>query len=279
MQTNNIEKETLGVIGVGTIGGTLVGGLIDNGVMKPDQIKGSTAHEESAKEAEERYGIEVGTDNLAVARSSEVVLLAVKPQGMNGVLKEINSAVRSDQLIITLAAAVKTSYIEERVEAEVPVVRAMPNTPATVNEGMTVICPGEHAGEGELELARDIFASVGRVETLKEEKLMDAVTGLSGGGPAYGYLLIEALSEGGVKVGLPRELATILASQSLLGAAKMVLDTEEHPAKLKDMVTTPAGVTVDGLMKMEEGGVRVALIKAVVEATEKSSQINLETED
>jgi len=156
-------------------------------------------------------------------------------------------------------------------------VRSMPNTAITVNEGATVLVAGTHAGDDDLELAKEIFSPVGLVEVLSEEQLMDAITGFSGSGPAYGYLIIESLIEAGVRVGLPRDRATKLAAQSLLGAAKMVLETDEHPAKLKDMVTTPAGVTVDAVMKLEEGGVRVAFFKAIEEATEKSRQLKIDS--
>ncbi len=154
----------------------------------------------------------------------------------------------------------------------------MPNTAITVNSGATTLVAGEYASETELELTKAIFEPVGLVEVVKDEKLMDAITGFSGSGPAYGYLIIESLIEAGVRIGLPRERATKLAAQSLLGAAKMVLETDEHPAKLKDMVTTPAGVTVDAIMKLEEGGVRVAFFKAIEEATEKSRQLKVDEE-
>lgn len=271
-----LEELHLGVIGVGTIGGTLIEGLINNQVMDRSKIRGSTAHQKTMEEKQEKYGIETTTDNKEIVKDSDVVVLAVKPQVMEKVMTQIGEEIRNDQLVVTLAAAVTTKYLEGFLGPEVPVVRAMPNTAATVKAGMTVICPGKFAGDDDLDLARQIFSPVSKVETLQEEKLMDAVTGLSGSGPAYGYLIIEALIEAGVKVGLPRKLANVLASQSLLGAAKMVLETGEHPAKLKDMVTTPAGVTVDGIMKLEEGGVRVALIKAIAEATDKSGQLNFD---
>lgn len=271
----DISDKSVGIIGVGTIGSTIIEGLINNGVLEPSQICGSTAHEESATKAQERLGIQVYSTNDKVVERSDTILLAVKPQVMGTVVDEIAPILSDEKLLITVAAAVTTEYIEKKLKGDLPVIRAMPNTPATVNEGVTVLCPGKHATDSDLTLAKKIFQPVGLVEVLREEKLMDAVTGLSGSGPAYGYLIIEALIEAGVKVGLPRDLARTLASQSLLGAAKMVLETGKHPAELKDMVTTPAGVTVDGIMKLEEGGIRVALIKAIVEATDKSGQLNV----
>jgi len=267
----------IAIVGLGKIGGTLANGLIRNRVIPADRLSGSTAHKESAAQAAERLGIEVLTDNAKLVRDREIVILAVKPQNMPRVLDEIRSHITPAQLIITLAAAITTRFVEERLSKDkekIAVVRAMPNTPCLVNRGMTVLCPGRHAQAKHIEMARAIFAAVGLVEVIDNEELMDAVTGLSGSGPAYAYIIIESLAEGGVKVGLPRELATTLAAQSLLGAAQMVLDTGEHPAKLKDAVTTPAGTTVDGLIELEAGGLRVALIKAVDRATQKSKELS-----
>jgi len=262
------------IVGLGKIGSTLASGLIRNNVIPKENLSGSTAHEETAAEAASRFGIEVLTDNGRLVRGREIIILAVKPQGMAQVLGEISTEVGPDQLVITLAAAITTRFVEEHLKDKIPVVRAMPNMPCLVNQGMTVLCPGRYAKMEHIELARSIFSSVGRVEVIDNEELMDAVTGLSGSGPAYGYIIIESLAEGGVKAGLPRELATTLAAQSILGAAQMVLETKEHPAKLKDEVTTPAGTTVDGLLELEAGGVRVSLIKAVDRATQKSKELS-----
>jgi len=269
-------RRKIAVIGVGKIGGTLIRGLIERRVVSADRLAGSTAHEETAKAAAQRYHIPVGRDNARLVRDRDVIILAVKPQNMAQVLEEIRGHVRPEQLVITLAAAITTRFVEERLGRgqRISVVRAMPNMPCLVGQGMTVLCPGRFARPKHVEVAREIFSAVGRVEVIDNEDLMDAVTGLSGSGPAYGYIMIESLAEGGVKVGLPRELATLLAAQSMLGAAQMVLETGEHPAKLKDAVTTPAGTTVDGLLELEAGGVRVALIKAVDRATQKSKELS-----
>lgn len=275
---SELKEEKLGVLGVGTIGGTLIEGLLDNQVVPPERIQGTTARTESAKEAEREYGIKVGTDNRSLAEEVDTLILAVKPQLMSEVLEEIKDTLSEDQLIISLAAAISTQFIEERVPIDGPVIRVMPNIPVTVSEGAVVLCPGSHAEPSHLKKARSLFGPVGEVEVLREEKLMDAVTGLSGSGPAYGYLIVEALTEAGVKVGLPRDVALTLSAKSLLGAARMVLETGQHPAKLKDKVTTPAGVTVDGIMELEKGGIRVALIKAVEEATEKSGELKIDDE-
>lgn len=269
-----LQEKSVAIIGVGKIGGTLASGLIRNRVVPKESVAGSTAHEESAARARERYGIEVLTDNVKLVADRDIVILAVKPQNMGRVIEEIHGHITPDQLVITLAAAITTRFVEEGLDGAISVVRAMPNTPCLVGQGMTVLCPGRYAQPEHVEIARTIFSAVGRVEVIDNEELMDAVTGLSGSGPAYGYIMIESLAEGGVKAGLPRELATTLAAQSMLGAAQMVLETGEHPAKLKDAVTTPAGTTVDGILELEAGGVRVALIKAVDRATLKSKELS-----
>lgn len=268
-------KETkIAIIGLGKIGGTLASSLLRNRIVPEENLIGTTSHRESAGEAARQYGVKVVTDNTKAVAGAGIVILAVKPQIMKKVLAEIKDALHSNQLVITLAAARTTRFIEEGLGQPIPVVRAMPNTPCLVNAGMTVLCPGRYATKAHIGLAREIFAAVGLVTVIDSEELMDAVTALSGSGPAYAYIMIEALAEGGVKVGLPRELATTLAAQSLLGAAKMVLESKEHPAKLKDEVTTPAGVTIDGIMALEDGGIRVTLIKTVDRATEKSKELS-----
>ncbi len=269
-----ISDQSIAVVGVGMIGGTLVERLLESGLIPPDQLSGSTSHEESANEVSEKYGIETTTDNRELVRGKDVIILAVEPQMIGSVLKEIREEVTPDQLIISIAAATSTDYIESFFDRKIPVIRGMPNTPVLVNEGMTVLCGGTHVTGADLERASSIFAEAGKVEVVDREELMDAVTAMSGSGPAYSYIFIEALAEAGVKVGLPRDLATTLAAQAVKGGAAMVLETGEHPALLKDQVTTPAGVTVDGLMELEEGGIRVTLIKAVSRATEKSRDVS-----
>jgi len=269
----SLKNKTIAIIGVGRIGGTIASGLIHNHVIAPDKIMGSTRHEEQEAEVGKRHGIKMVHDNNTLVKNADIILLAVKPQNVKTVLNEIASNVKPEQIVIALTAATTTHFIEENLKGSIPVIRAMPNTACLVNEGMTVLCPGKHAGKEHLETAKAIFKSIGRVEVIYQEEMMDAVTALSGSGPAYAYIIIESLAEGGVKTGLPRELATTLAAQSMLGGAKMVLETGEHPAKLKDSVTTPAGVTMDAIMELEDGGLRVALIKAIAKATEKSKDI------
>jgi len=216
--------------------------------------------------------VAVSRDNRAAAADAGVILLAVKPQAVLGVVEEIRRSVSPDQLIVSTVAAVTTREIEARLERPVPVVRAMPNTPSQVGAGMTVLTPGAHAGDRHLERAEALFDAIGRTRVL-EEKHMDAVTALSASGAAFLYVVLESLAEGGVKLGLPREVATELAAQTALGSARMVLETSDHPAVLKDAVTTPAGCTIDGLLALEAGGLRVTLIQAVVEAARRAGEL------
>jgi pyrroline-5-carboxylate reductase len=199
----------------------------------------------------------------------------VKPQVVGDLLKEIKPALRKTTLIISVAASVPTSYIEQRTGEKIPVVRAMPNTCSAVGSGMTGICRGSHASADHLEIAEAMFTAVGRA-VIVDEKNMDAVTGLSASGPAFAYIILESLAEAGVKVGLPRDVATLLAAQTMKGAASVVLETGDHPALLKDSVTTPAGCTIDGILELEEGKLRVTLIKAVVKATHRAGELLFE---
>ena len=190
-------------------------------------------------------------------------------------LEEIRPEVTPDKLLISVAASVSTAYMEDVLQGPIPVVRAMPNTPCVVGAGMTGLCKGKHATQTQLETARQFFDTVGRT-VLVEEKHMDAVTGLSASGPAFVYIILESLAEAGVKVGLPRDVATLLSAQTLHGAARVALETGDHPAQLKDAVTTPAGCTIDGIMELEDGMLRVTLIKAVVKATVRAKELILE---
>ena len=230
------------------------------------------AHEARALALSNQFGISVTTDNLQAAQQADVLLLGVKPQQMADVVSGIAPALHPGKLLISFAASVKTSAIEAAAGCEIPVIRAMPNTPAMIGAGITAICRGKFVTDHQLALAEQIFSTVGRT-VIVDEKHMDAVTGLSGSGPAFLYIIIEALAEAGVNVGLPRDIATQLAAQTTYGAAKMVLETGSHPALLKDEVTTPAGCTVEGILELEEGGLRVTLIKAVKRATERAREL------
>jgi pyrroline-5-carboxylate reductase len=266
----NISR--LAVIGAGKMGETLIKALVEAKILAANQIVATAKHAARLEDVAARLQVLTTLDNRAAAGSAEVILLCVKPQALREVLAEIKSVVRNDQLVVSIAASASASFIERYLEKPVPVVRTMPNTPALVQAGMTALCRGAYANDEHLALVRQIFDAVGRT-MIVDEKYMDAVTALSASGPAYVYIILESLAEGGVKVGLPREVATELAAQMCLGAAQMVLQTGAHPALLKDAVTTPAGCTIDGILQLEEGGLRVTLIKAVVEATRRAAQL------
>lgn len=259
----------LAIIGAGKLGETLLKGLLDAGSIAPQGVQVSAAHLERAQAVAARHGVSAASGNAAAARDAELVLLCVKPQQVAPVLAELRDVLTPRQLLVSVAASASTRYIEERLTQPVPVVRAMPNTPAMIGLGMTAISAGRHANSGHLDIASAIFDAVGRTVRLDEQH-MDAVTGLSASGPAFLYIVIESLADAGVKVGLPRHIATELAAQTVRGSGAMVLETGEHPAKLKDEVTTPGGTTIDGILELEDGGLRVTLIKAVVRATQRA---------
>jgi pyrroline-5-carboxylate reductase len=269
---NPLATKRVAVLGAGKMGGILLQAFIKTGVVGIERLCATVAHAARAETLSKQYGISVTGDNRAAIESADIVLLCLKPQAMSEVLQEIRSAIGKDQLFVSVAASVPTSYIEERLIARVPVVRAMPNTPAMVEEGITALCPGSSATAEHLQLASGLFDTVGKTVVV-DEKYMDAVTGLSASGPAFIYIVLESLAEAGVKVGLPRDLATLLAAQTTLGAARVVLETGNHPALLKDAVTTPAGCTIDGILELEEGKLRVTLIKAVVKATQRAKEL------
>lgn len=260
------------VLGTGKMGGILLQAFLKNNLLHPEQITATVAHPERAVALSTQYSVEVTTDNLEAARGANVVLLGVKPMQVPGLVKEIGPVLRAEMLLLSFAASVKTSSIEDAAGMEVAVVRAMPNTPSMLAAGITALCRGRFVTDEQLAMAQRIFATVGRT-VIVDEKHMDAVTGLSGSGPAFLYIIIEALAEAGVNVGLPRDVATLLAAQTTYGSARMVLETGYHPALLKDAVTTPAGCTVDGILELEEGGLRVTLIKAVKRATQRAKEL------
>jgi pyrroline-5-carboxylate reductase len=272
VSTTRLGDRSVAVLGAGKLGETLIRGLLDAGAVRASRVTVTAAHAERVEKLRTELGVCGAPSNLDAVRGADLVLLAVKPQQVALVLSEIRGALKPPQILISVAASVSTAFIEKHLDHPVPVVRAMPNTPAMLRQGMTAVAPGTHATPEHLEIARSIFAAVGRVVTL-DEKHMDAVTGLSASGPAFIYIVIESLAEGGVKVGLPRDVATQLAAQTVLGSGAMVLETGEHPAKLKDLVTTPAGCTIDGILELEDGGLRVTLIKAVVRATRRAREL------
>jgi len=272
---HKLSDKKLAVLGAGKLGGILLRAYLKQELFSPRRVSATVKHSEKASALAKELGVSVTTENRNAVHGADIVLLGVKPQVVGDVLKEIAPELNEKTLVISVAASVPTSYIEQRLGEKVPVVRAMPNTPSAVGCGMTGICRGAHAGAEHLEMARAMFNAVGRTVVV-DEKNMDAVTGLSASGPAFAYIILESLAEAGVKVGLPRDVATLLAAQTMKGAASVVLETGDHPALLKDAVTTPAGCTIDGIMELEEGKLRVTLIKAVVKATSRAGELLFE---
>jgi pyrroline-5-carboxylate reductase len=260
------------VLGAGKMGGILLQAFLKQNLFAPDQIHATVGHAERALALSTQWGVDVTTKNLEAVQQADLILLGVKPFQVPDLIAEIRPALTPSKTLISFAASVKTRSIEEAAGMEIAVIRAMPNTPSALGAGAAGLCRGRFVSPQQMELAQRIFETVGRT-VIVDEKHMDAVTGLSASGPAYIYIIIEALAEAGVKVGLPRDVATQLAAQTTLGAAKMVLETGYHPAMLKDAVTTPAGCTIDGILELEEGGLRVTLIKAVMRATQRAKEL------
>ncbi|PYL78085.1 MAG: pyrroline-5-carboxylate reductase [Verrucomicrobia bacterium] len=258
-----LSDKKLAVLGTGKLGGILLRAYLKQGLFVSNHVTATVKHAERAAALAKELGIAVTTDNREAVKGADIVLLTIA-------------------LLVSVAASVPTAFVEQELAAatggqrdEVAVVRAMPNTPAAVDCGMTAICGGSHASSDHLDIVRSMFDAVGRTIVL-DEKHMDAVTGLSASGPAFAYIILESFAEAGVKVGLARDVATLLAAQTMKGAASVVLETGDHPALLKDAVTTPAGCTIDGILELEEGKLRVTLIKAVVKATSRAGELLFE---
>ena len=266
-----MARTRIAVLGAGKLGETLIRGLLQAELVRASDVTVTAGHVARARDVASRLGVKRAESNAEAVRGADLVLVCVKPQQVGRVVEEIAAHVSARQLVISTAASMSTRFLESRLKGRVPVVRAMPNTPAMIGKGMTALCAGAHAKPSHLAKAKRVFDAVGRTLVV-DEAHMDAVTGLSASGPAFLYIVIESLAEAGVKVGLPRSIATELAAQTVYGSGAMVLETGEHPAKLKDEVTTPAGTTIDGILELEDGGLRVTLIKAVVRATQRATQ-------
>lgn len=267
-----LASSTIGFIGAGNMAEALIRGLVRGGHVAADRITASGPRRERLDELASAYGIAVTADNRDVARSSAVVVLSVKPQIMDKVLREIGDQWKPGTLVISIAAGVGTEAIESAVTEGVRVIRTMPNTCALVGAGATAISGGKHATTEDIATAKAIFDAVG-ISVVLDEIHLDAVTGLSGSGPAYIFLILEALADAGVKVGLSRRNAQRLAAQTVMGSAKMLLETDEHVGHLKDMVTSPGGTAIAGLHTLEEGGLRTTLINAVETATKRAREL------
>ncbi len=267
-----MEDLKIAFLGAGNMAEALVAGIVNGKLSKPEFVLATDISSARLEILKDRYEIQVGDQNLDAVLWADVIILCVKPQVINEVLAEIQATLSEKQLVISVAAGVSISRIQDTIGPTIPVVRAMPNTPAVIQEGVTALAGCRDLSLEQLSVAQKIFESVGQVVVV-DETLMDAVTGLSGSGPAYVYLAIEALIDGGVRVGLPRNIAHVLAVQTVLGAAKMVKETKEHPALLKDRVTSPGGTTIAGVQRLEEGGLRATLIDAVEAATHRSREL------
>jgi pyrroline-5-carboxylate reductase len=267
-----LKNKQVGILGTGNMGEALIHGLLYGHLCRPDQIFCSDVRPERLKVIREKYAVKTTSHNAEVVKQSDIIILSVKPQIMKHVVDEIAKHLDLSKLIISIAAGVSLDAIESCARKDLKLIRVMPNICVSVREGASAIAGGRHAVKEDLMIAKTIFDSVGK-SLFIEENLLDAVTGLSGSGPAYIFLIIDALADAGVKVGLSRDDALILAPQTVLGAAKMLIETGEHPGKLKDMVTSPGGTAIAGLHTLEEGGVRTTLINAVEVATQRSKAL------
>ncbi len=261
--------QPIAILGCGRIGEALLAGLVSAGWT---DVAATSRREARAAELRERYGIDATTSNADAIRGAKIVVVAVKPQDIDALLTEARPLLEPGQTVLSVAAAIPTAQIEARIPDGIPVVRAMPNAPSVVHEGMAGICAGSHAGEAELALAEDVLAHLGRVVRVPEQS-MDAITALSGSGPAYFALLAEAMIEAGILLGLPRETSTTLVVQTMLGTATQLRDTGIHPVQLRESVTSPGGTTIAAIRELEQAGVRAALLNAVQAAMTRAQEL------
>jgi len=268
-----LEKK-IAFIGAGNMAEAMVKGLVTSGAVKAADITVSDSSTHRLLHMKKTYDVGAVTENAKAVKGRDVVVLAVKPQVMDAVLKDIAQSVTAKQLVLSIAAGVPVARIEAGLGKKARVVRIMPNTPALVAEGAAALFAGKNCKPGDVELAERLMGAVcGAVLPVSSESLMDAVTGLSGSGPAYVFVMLEAMADAGVRVGLPRDVSFRLAAQTMLGSAKMALDTKEPLCRLKDMVTSPGGTTIAGLQKLEDGGVRAAIYAAVEAATKRAQEL------
>jgi pyrroline-5-carboxylate reductase len=267
-----VEARRIAVLGAGKIGEALIGGLVSSGWREPAELWATSRRQERVDELSERYGVRATTSNAEAVSGAAIVVVAVKPQDIEVLLGEIGGLLGEEQTVLSIAAAIPTSLIEGHLLARVPVVRAMPNTPSTVHEGIAGIAAGAHAAEAHLAAASEVLLHLGRVVRVPENQ-MDAVTAVSGSGPAYFALLAEAMIEGGILLGLSREISTQLVVQTMLGTAKQLRDTHTHPVELREMVTSPGGTTIAAIRVLEMAGVRAAFLNAIQAAMDRSREL------
>ncbi|MDX6508803.1 MAG: pyrroline-5-carboxylate reductase [Gaiellaceae bacterium] len=267
-----IDQRKIAILGAGRIGEALLSGLISSSWRKPEEIAATTRRAERAEELRERFGVAATTSNPEAVSGATVVVVSVKPQDLDALLGEVGGLIGADQTVLTIAAAIPTAAIERRLGPGVPVVRAMPNTPSTVHEGIAGLAAGAHAEEEHLALAEEVLSHLGAVVRVPES-LMDAVTAVSGSGPAYFALLAEAMIEAGILLGLPRETSTQLVVQTMLGTAKQLRDDKMHPVELREMVTSPGGTTIAAIHELEQAGVRAAFLNAIQAAMRRAKEL------
>ncbi|WP_442598614.1 pyrroline-5-carboxylate reductase [Neobacillus sp. D3-1R] len=266
-------NQKVGFIGCGKMAQAMIEGMIRSKVVQPEAIMASAVTDETLHSVKEKYNILVSSHNIEVAKHADILFLAIKPNIHDAILKEIAEALDEQSVIVTIAAGISLDYIESFFQTKVKVVRAMPNTPSLVGEGMSAICHNQQVNQEDLDKVLRLFNSFGKAEVMAEE-LMDSIPAISGSSPAYVYMFIEALADGGVKQGIPRKQAYKLAAQAVLGAAKMVLETEKHPGELKDDVCTPGGATIEAVAALEQEGFRSAILTAMDHCTQKSKHLS-----
>lgn len=268
-----LQDKKIGFIGSGNMGEALVSGLVLSKAAKPENIICSDVFPETLTHIHEKYGVLTTTSNIEVCEKSEIIIYATKPQILGSVLKETAPALDKSKLVISIAAGVPLAAIAAGLKKELRLIRSMPNICAFVKESATAICAGKFVQEGDVEMARAVFDSVGKTVFIQENILMDAFTGLSGSGPAYIFTIVDAMADAGVKMGLSRKDSLFLSTQTLLGAARLLLESGEHPGQLKDRVASPGGTAIAGIHTLEQGGLRTTLINAVEAATKRSMEL------
>jgi len=268
-----LKDKKIGFIGSGNMGEALISGLVLSGATSPENIICSDIREEPLQVIQEKYGIATTTSNIEVVEKSEIIIYATKPQILATVLNETSDALDESKLVISIAAGVPLAAIASGLKKDLRLIRVMPNICAFVKESATAIAAGEFVIDGDIELAKAIFDSVGISVFIQENILMDAFTGLSGSGPAYVFLIIDAMADAGVKMGLSRRDSLLLSAQTVMGSAKLLLESNEHPGQLKDRVTSPGGTSIVGIHTLEQGGLRTTIMDAVEAATNRSSEL------
>jgi pyrroline-5-carboxylate reductase len=270
-----LNEKKIAFIGAGNMGDALISGLLGSESSLPDNIICSDVRQDKLDEFKSKYKVRTAGSNLEAVSDADIIIYAVKPQILASVLIETAPKLDMSKLVISIAAGVPLAAMETCVQKDLRLIRVMPNIAAAVKEAATAIAAGEHATQEDVNLTMEIFSSIGKCILLKENYLMDAITGLSGSGPAYIFLIVDALADAGVKVGLSRQDSLFLAAQTVLGAAKLLIETQEHPGQLKDKVTSPGGTAIAGLATLESGGLRTTLINAVEAATNRSKELGI----